>query len=364
MDGTKEAAALKGEYNGRKLHIELLRIIAIICVLFNHTGTKGFVLFTIARESEFYWLYMFMGIAVKVAVPIFFMISGAMLLGKEETIDVILKKRVLKFLIIMLVSSLVVYMHKVSDGFIAAFSLKDLGERLYVGSVTTSSWYFYAYMALLLMLPFLRKVAQHMSDREYEYMIWLYLFMQLFQILQLYVLMGLHFNENFAFFITEKIVFYPLLGYYVEHRLKKSAYDKKKIVLVMMAGVLAICLCCAMTHRYCVIFDRWDEVGCQKYFEMLIFIPAVSLYMLSKFYFMKYKAAKWFEKVIVLAGSCSFGIFVFERIYRAETQIIYEVLCTRINSLLACFVWIGCAWFLGCIVTLFLKKIPVVKKYL
>lgn len=348
----------------KKLHIELLRIISIILVLFNHTGTKGFVFFTVAKESKIYWFYMFMAIAIKVAVPLFLMISGALLLGKNESLKEILQKRVLKFLLVMLAGSLCVYVHKAFDGSIAVFSLKDLGERLYIGNVTSAYWYFYAYTAFLLLLPFLRKMCQNMSNREFEYMIWLYLLMQIFEVLQLYALIGLHFNENFAFFITEKIIFYPMLGYYVENRLKESAYSGKKLWMLTGISFLVICLCCLMTQRYCILFDRWDEVGCQKYFQMLIFIPSVTLYMVSKVCFMKYKVAGWVEHIIVIAGSCSFGIFLLERIYRAETQWIYEKLCTIIHPYAACILWIGCAWLFGCAVTVVLKKIPVIKRYI
>ncbi len=36
----------------RKIYIDFLKIIAVYMVLFNHTGTDGFVLFTIARTSK------------------------------------------------------------------------------------------------------------------------------------------------------------------------------------------------------------------------------------------------------------------------------------------------------------------------
>lgn len=70
------------EKNIRKQHFDFLRIIAIFMVLFNHTGTNGFVLFTIARESKLYIFYLFFAIFIKMAVPLFFMISGALLLPR------------------------------------------------------------------------------------------------------------------------------------------------------------------------------------------------------------------------------------------------------------------------------------------
>lgn len=76
----------------KKLHLEFLRIIAIMLVIFNHTGEKGFLLYTIARDSVLYEFYLFSSIACKVAVPLFWMISGALLINKEESISVIYKK--------------------------------------------------------------------------------------------------------------------------------------------------------------------------------------------------------------------------------------------------------------------------------
>ena len=53
-------AAEKNIQKARRLqHLDFLRIIAIFMVLFNHTGTNGFVLFTIARESYLYGFYLF-----------------------------------------------------------------------------------------------------------------------------------------------------------------------------------------------------------------------------------------------------------------------------------------------------------------
>lgn len=85
---------------GRKVYIDFLKIIAIYMVLFNHTETKGFVLFTIARTSKLYPLYLFNAIFIKIAVPLFLMTSGALLLGKSESYRDLMNKRFFKYLFI------------------------------------------------------------------------------------------------------------------------------------------------------------------------------------------------------------------------------------------------------------------------
>ena len=59
----------------RLLHLDLLRIIAIFFVIFNHTGDRGYMLFTDNVGTALYFPYMAFSVLCKVAVPIFFMIS-------------------------------------------------------------------------------------------------------------------------------------------------------------------------------------------------------------------------------------------------------------------------------------------------
>lgn len=68
----------------RLLHLDLLRLMAILFVIFNHTSDRGYFLFADSVGSWLYFPYMASSVLCKVAVPIFFMISGALLLPKEN----------------------------------------------------------------------------------------------------------------------------------------------------------------------------------------------------------------------------------------------------------------------------------------
>ena len=77
------------------LYIEFLRAIAVLFVIFNHTGGDGFRLFLkYPAGSIQYWTCLSVSIFCKFAVPVFFMISGALLLGKDEPLKVLWKKRI------------------------------------------------------------------------------------------------------------------------------------------------------------------------------------------------------------------------------------------------------------------------------
>lgn len=67
------------------LYLEALRILSIFFVIFNHTASNGFFLFSTYKSTDIqYWVYLFISIFCKFSVPMFFAISGALMLGKDE----------------------------------------------------------------------------------------------------------------------------------------------------------------------------------------------------------------------------------------------------------------------------------------
>ena len=155
--------------SSRKTYIDFLRIFAILMVIFNHTGTRGFLLFTVERESAFYYLYLCNSIFIRMAVPIFFMISGAMLIPKIESIKVIYKKRVSRFLIVLFFASFISYCYTLGFDLTKIDLLKFL-KTLYSSKWATAYWFLYSYLAFLCMLPLIRKFVKSMEFKDYYYL--------------------------------------------------------------------------------------------------------------------------------------------------------------------------------------------------
>ena len=66
------------------MHLDILRILACLFVIFNHTADAGFQLFTTYPTGGFVYFFLsFFTVLCKTAVPIFLMISGALLLGRD-----------------------------------------------------------------------------------------------------------------------------------------------------------------------------------------------------------------------------------------------------------------------------------------
>ena len=69
--------------------LEMLRIFAVLLVIFNHTGDYGFHYWATLDGGYRYWLFMACAALTVMNIPIFYMISGALLMGKEESIQTV-----------------------------------------------------------------------------------------------------------------------------------------------------------------------------------------------------------------------------------------------------------------------------------
>ena len=346
------------------LHIELLRVIAIFLVIFNHTGTYGFVHCNLyAGEGPYYWLFLFISISIKIAVPIFFMISGALLLKKEESLKHLWKKRVLKMTIVLILFSFISYLYLIYTGSVQEFSISDFLVRLYTNKISTQYWFLYSYIAFLILLPILRIIAKNLSPKLMMYIIALYLTVQTATILQYLVSGGtLNYTDSFYLFITQNIFIYPILGYYLENRLPKEKLDRSLLMKMTLASIIAVSICSVMTWYHCGLIGEWKESTCQVFFQTLTIIPAATAYLWLKYLFTKHDVRPSISRIIITVGSASFGIYLLEQIYRKTTFGVYTFFDQYMDMFPATILWISVAFLLGLAVTMVLWHIPGLNK--
>lgn len=349
----------------RKTYLDFLRIIAIYMVLFNHTGTKGFTFFTISQYSKLYPLYLFIAVFIKIAVPLFFMISGALLLDKDESFKDLLTKRFLKYLVVLICASLNLYIYSSLRMTHTQMSVSDFLKSLYSGKITVAYWYLYAYLAFILMLPLLRKLARGMTNRDFKWVILLCTIVGLLSMLEYFFTKGtVSYNKNFSLFVGQNYILYPLMGYFIERRLKPEDFTRKNLLILWILSLLAIAASCFMTHYKGSITGDWRESTCQTFFNTLIFIPAITVFYTVKMWFMKHTPGPKTSKIISTIGGLTFGIYLIERICRVETEKLFFILKPYIHTLPSCLVWIFAACVFGGVFIFILKKIPGVKKFI
>ena len=155
----------------RNVYLETMRIIASLAVVFMHTGGDGYTLFAQYSPDRIkYWIYLFLAVFAKFPIPIFFAISGMLLLPKEESIKEIWKKRISKTFMVLLLFSFISYMWDAIEEKVH-FSLTEFVRSLYSSQWNYAYWYLYAYLGFLICLPFLRALARKLEKKDYFYLI-------------------------------------------------------------------------------------------------------------------------------------------------------------------------------------------------
>lgn len=346
----------------REVHLDILRLFAIFLVLFNHTWTRGFSLWTISRNSGvMYWFYMFLSIADKMGVPLFLMISGALLLKRKESLSYTLQKA-FRIVVVLTIFSALQYMYGMR-GSLSDMSLRDFLSRLPTEPLTGAYWYLYAYLGLLFMLPLLQHIAQAITRQEMIYLLALRTILcATFPVAEWFLWGGARYiYAGFSIpIVMADTIFYPLLGYYVEHRVNINELGRKGVAGWMWAiSGGSIAACCVLTHCRCVTLDIWDEANVQAFYNILIFIPAATAYLHVKKWITAARISQRTKELLTAGGSATFGVFLLENILRESTNFVYELFLPIVGSMEASLIWIFFASCVGLIIVILIRKIPV-----
>jgi surface polysaccharide O-acyltransferase-like enzyme len=142
--------------------ISLLRILACFMVVLLHVSAENFHAF-----GNKWWAANFFDSLTRACVPIFFMVAGATLLPKQETLSVFFKKRFLRIIPTLLFWS-AFYLWWLQHNGVA---VGNWVVAILSGPTMFHLWYFYAIIGLYLFIPVLRKFYQHSTRTEQAWFI-------------------------------------------------------------------------------------------------------------------------------------------------------------------------------------------------
>lgn len=342
----------------KRIDFQMMRIVAIVFVIVNHTATNEYVSSAIYHSGISYYLYLFLAAFARVAVPIFFMVSGALLIKKEETIIAVLKKRVLKYVLIIVGFSVIQFSYHVAMGY-ASFSKTDIVlwlKNLYSNNVIVPYWFLYAYLGLMLMLPFLRKLAKNLSKKEFEYLIALHLIVfGVLQVMEFFV--GLERINLDIPFACNTAIFYFLLGYYVDNFV---SIQNKNLIILGVSSFVSIVVLTAMVYLQ-IRADGVFEQGTKYAFNSsLIVIPTVTIFMLIKRLFHENKKIvlkDWMKKWINCIGNAVFGVYLLETIFDTLTFDVYFIALKFVPPILAWIAWVLVDVTFGLVIVMLVRSV-------
>lgn len=352
----------KMEKEYKKTYLEIMRILAIFFVVFNHTSIRGYKMGLVAENSIQHFIYLIITMITKFNVPIFFMISGALLIGKDETLKDIMKKRVFRFIIVIIIANIIVYL----DTLIKNYQINEMNffnclKGCFAG-MHYSYWFLYAYLSALLMLPFIRIIGQEINKELFIYLLLIhFIFSSLVPLINVVFdgKFNISFNESLYLpIMLEKNMFYMLIGYYLEHKCNDRIYKKRYVCIIFILSIIGIAIEVIVTHI------QGEKYGfSEAYVQMFDYLIAIFIYVFIKYVCINNKIFDGaIGRLICIVGNCTFGMYLFDPLFQKYQYKIIFYLYQFVPMIVASFGY--CLISMTCcgILTWGLKKINYINK--
>ena len=157
--------------------VDLIRAVAIVLVIIIHVTSS--LLYRWGKSPLAVWMTgnIYDSLA-RIAVPLFFMVSGALLLGKQEPLQDFFRKRASKLLIPFMFWTLFYLAWRCNVTAVDSCSRKNIMRFLLVDGTYYHLWFLYALMGLYLITPLVRVVATSTEKNILWYFIILWLIFQ------------------------------------------------------------------------------------------------------------------------------------------------------------------------------------------
>ncbi len=346
----------------RRTDLDILRILASFLVCFNHSEGFHAFLNQQADGSVMSWIHVFLSVWTVLDIPLFFMLSGALLLGRQESYKDLFSKRIARFLVLILAATTLMYLVKMPQ----ERSLSHFFYTLLRGDIANSYWYLYAYLSFLLVLPFLRMIAKELRFADAVFLVVLRLvFATLLPILNYWLgywgIAPLDLSDNLQFLLGMDVLFYPLVGYYLAQKLPFFKVTPRHVLAcaaVFLGGSLISAL---MTYA-----QGLHSQFSQRYLGIFNFTSAMCLFLLVRYGTERVTFPGWVSSLLASVSSMTLGIYLLEPVV---THYLYMPFYDRIYwvpivSTRYSFLWCLLVMGFGCAATWLLRKIPGVKHYL
>lgn len=335
------------------VYLELLRTIACFLVIVNHTISGVFQPRT--PQMGTWWAAIISFFICKTAVPLFLMISGALLLGKVEKKEKHIK-RIRRIILDIVIFSFVFYVYgSIKTG--TSVDMIEFLKRVGWQHFTNAYWYLYLYVGILVMMPLLQRLAANMSRRMYCYLILISVVFLGGMPIVTHYLPGVSAHQLFpeAFFsVYVGIVF---LGYYLAHEVEiKNSY-------AFISALVFVGMICFQTYATYMEYQHYPED--YLFYDNRTFLTnvmaAAALFYLAR-WFASVVEWKGFWRCVTILGGCSFGVYLLSDMFIDVYAMNYLMLMQGMHILKATVLYQLLVFVTGIVVTAVLKKIPYVKR--
>lgn len=283
-------------------YMDNLRAIAIVGVLLLHAATPYVVLYGKIDADDWQTGIIYNALS-RWCVPIFLMISGALLLGrKEEPLKDFFKKRANKILLPFIVWSLVYYAWA-TYMWNPGYSAKEFLILFFNNNVYYHLWYFYALIGIYLLAPIFNVFVNYASRQMIGYVVGLWiLFYGGFRYYSY-----LFSNDFTLFFPLSEYIGFFLLGYY----LAKFEVAKKWRMFIYGIGAIGAVETIVRTNALTEVQGQFTSYAF-SYSSPNVIAMSIALFVFLKYWVNKKTESGNYQTnpIIQLIGQTSFGIYL------------------------------------------------------
>lgn len=331
----------------KKVYIDVIRVISMLLVVLAHSTAP-----VLARDNTtIEWgISRAIVTVTEIAVPLFFMISGANILNSSKTSDVewLFTHRLTRIFIPFLTWSILSLMViPVSSG---SFSLAHFYERMlmiYHKPIMVSYWFVYPLIGLYLISPFLKLFVDNASDNIIKYLLFLWFIFLIILPVASKVLPE-KVNTIFDGYNLGKIIGSSSLGYFIlGYRLSKFRTQNVKHVAILITAFLS-----------CLFFNILVNIkSASLNIQYLVMLTRLNIPVMASILFVLIKNrenrfSKLTKNIIGFLAPLTYGIYL-------SHGIVIELLeKTRVNYLV---VFLGTVLICSSIIFI-LRCIPLVRR--
>ena len=289
----------------RILYLDEVRSLAIILVVIGHVTR----LFSYDFNS---WLFC-SGVFsfTRIGVPLFFTVSGSLLLTRRYEVKKFLEKRFkrvflpfLFWIITYIIAGVVIWHFDFTFTYV-------VNTAFGVGDYSALFWFIWSLIGVYLLIPVISSFIREEGMKGAEYLILITIILSLLYTFGFFDYPQMKYNFRVIF------NFFPVLGYFIMgsyiHNKKFNLSDKKMFLIGCVMFIAGIC------GHFAKIYLKGlggYALAPIDFFDIFVIMETIGLFIAFK-----YASTKWIRKdarmlretklgeVIVLFASCSFGIY-------------------------------------------------------
>lgn len=347
----------------RRTDLDVLRVIAIMLVLLNHLPA-----YTMYYKGDGFAEigYMLTALITRINVPLFAMVSGVLLLEREESIMKIWRKRILRIALVLVISQISLYAQRqfIND--------QPLEWGKFVKGMLSGEregyipyWFLYAYIGFLMILPYLRRIAQKMTRNDFWYLLGLHFILTSVPPIINFILknadcepitLSKHFYVPVA---CTTMIFYPLMGYYLDKKVNFSTLSREKWIWLIGSTLMGLLVCGTMTYH-----QGKHAAFSQDYLNTFAYLTTFCTFILVK-YFHERSSAHHLGGLFRFSGPLCFGIYLIDNNLKdAFWTPFAQELSPYCSQYVMSLLWILGSIIVGGTLTWILRKLPCIKALL